>query len=328
LLVIGNLQILRAFAASGVVILHSNATVFGVHTEFHGVALFFVLSGYLMSRISDRSALAFALDRFWRIVPSYWFATALLLTVFSMWKYCPIEHIVFSALFIPHQSPAGIYPVLGVGWTLNLEMYFYAIFAISILIHRGFAPLIAGAIISAVYFSMPLVTDNEAALHYLTHKYIWFFVIGIGIWYLSEWLKHRFSSLELPGYTLPASIALYVFITIYFGSQDYSVSEIYWSQIFSVPALFLISILAANSGADLKSKGILKMGDASYACYLLHTILIEFLRHKGIATSGTFLFATGVLVGSWSLAILWHLCVEKFISTLPRRNVRISMQSS
>lgn len=85
--VIGNIQILRAFAASGVVILHSHATIFGVHTSFHGSALFFVTSGHLLSRIGDRSAAAFAVNRFWRIAPSYWLATALLLTLFNMWNY-------------------------------------------------------------------------------------------------------------------------------------------------------------------------------------------------------------------------------------------------
>jgi exopolysaccharide production protein ExoZ len=298
-----------------------------VHTEFHGVALFFVLSGYLMSRVCDRSAIAFALDRFWRVVPSYWLATALLLTVFNMWKHWPAEHVVLSALFIPHQSPAGLYPVLGVGWTLNLEMYFYAIFTISILINRKLAPLTAGLIISAIYFAVPFVSVNEAVLHYLAHKYVWFFVIGIGIWYFSEWLKDKFSGARLPISTLPVSIALYMLATVLLGSKGYSVSEIYWSAIISVPALFLIAILSANFGADLKPRGILVLGDASYACYLLHTILIEFLRHQGIATSGTLLYTTGVLVASWSFAILWHLYIEKIISMLRRQNVRTSTQA-
>ena len=325
---IGNLQILRAFAASGVVILHSNATIFGAHTEFHGVALFFVLSGYLMSRICNRSAVTFALDRFWRIVPSYWLATALLLTILNMWTHWPVEHLVLSALFIPHQSPAGLYPVLGVGWTLNLEVYFYTIFTFSIVINRKFAPIIAGSIISAAYFGVSHFTDNEAALHYIAHKYIWFFVLGIGIWYFSEYLKNKDIKLNLPKMTLPVAIIAYAVLTVYFASKGYSVTVFYWSAIFSVSILFLIAILAADYGADLKPRAILLLGDASYACYLLHTILIEFLRHKGIASTGTFVFTTGVLIGSWSLAILWHLYIERFISMLPRRNVRISFQAS
>lgn len=326
--VIGNIQILRAFAASGVVILHSHATIFGVHTSFHGSALFFVTSGHLLSRIGDRSAAAFAVNRFWRIAPSYWLATALLLTLFNMWNYWPIEHVVFSALFIPHQSPAGLDPVLGVGWALNLEMYVYSIFTISILISRRLAPLIAGLTISAIYFAAPYISNNKAVLHYFSHKYIWFFVIGIGTWYLSEWLKNKFSGAKLPDATWPISIALYICITLFLGSKGYSVSQIYWSAIVSAPTLLLIGILSAHFGADLKPRGVLALGAASYACFLLHTIIIEFLRHRGIATSGTFLFTTGVLVVSWGFAIFWNRYVEKNMPRLPKRNVRIATQVS
>lgn len=251
---IGNIQVLRAFAASGVVLLHSNATILGVHTEFNGVALFFVLSGYLMSRICDKSAISFALDRFWRIVPNYWLATALLLTVLNMWGHWPVEHIVSSAFFIPHQSPAGLYPVLGIGWTLNLEVYFYVIFTISILLNRKFAPLIASSIISIIYFAVPLLSTNEAILHYLRHKYLWFFLIGIGIYYLSEFLKDKFKSTRLPIATLPILIFLYAMANIFF-TKGYSVSEIYWMEIISVTALFLMAIISANSGADINSRG-------------------------------------------------------------------------
>lgn len=325
---IGNLQILRAFAASGVVTLHSNATIFGVHTEFCGVSLFFCLSGYLMARICNRSAVEFALARFWRVVPSYWLAMALLLTVFRMWTYWPIEHTILSALFIPHQSPAGFFPVLGVGWTLNLEMYFYMIFTIAILINKKFAPLVAGGAVAVIYFLVGYLTKSEAILYYFANKRIWFFVIGIGIWYFSQWLKNRNIKLSLPTFTLPVSIAFFLVVTIWSSSISLALEMPWAIELFAVSLLFLISIMASNCGADLKPRFLLLMGDASYACYLLHTILIEFLRHKGIATSGTFLYTMGVLIGSWSLAILWHFYVDKYIVLLSKRTIHFSFLRS
>lgn len=207
-------------------------------------------------------------------------------------------------------------------------MYVYSIFTISILISRRLAPLIAGLTISAIYFAMPYISNNKAVLHYFSHKYIWFFVIGIGTWYLSEWLKNKFSGAKLPDATWPISIALYICITLFLGSKGYSASQIYWSAIVSAPTLLLIGILSAHFGADLKPRGILALGAASYACFLLHTIIIEFLRHRGIATSGTFLFTTGVLVISWGFAIFWNRYVEKNMPRLPKRNVRIATQVS
>lgn len=307
---IGNLQLLRAFAASGVVIWHSHANIFGIHTMFHGVALFFVLSGYLMCKISNRSALDFARDRFWRIVPNYWLALGMLLSLFNMWTYWPVDHTVLSAFFIPHESPSGFYPVLGVGWTLNLEMYFYAVFALSILLFQGRAPIIAGLVILGVSAGLPYVTENTALLFYYSHDEVKYFVFGIVIWYFSEWIKAKNLPISLPYWTLPVALAVYALLVLIGGSP-----------IIIVPALFLMAVFTASFGADLKSRILMIMGDASYACYLLHTILLEFLRHNGIDTSGTLPFTVGVLVGSWSIAIWWHIYVEKLISVVRSRSV-------
>ena len=300
---IGNLQLLRAFAASGVVIWHSHASIFGIHTMFHGVALFFVLSGYLMCKISNRSALEFARDRFWRIVPNYWLAMGLLLSLFNMWTYWPVDHVVLSAVFIPHESTSGFYPVLGVGWTLNLEMYFYSVFALSILIFQGRAPVIAGLVILGLSVGLPYVTENKALLFYYSHDEVKYFVFGIVIWYLSEWISAKNLPVVLPRSTLPVALVAYVLLVL-----------LGVSPIIIVPALFLTAVFAAGFSADLKPRIVMILGDASYACYLLHTILIEFLRHKGLATSGALLFTVGVLAGSWTIAILWYIYVEKLIS--------------
>jgi exopolysaccharide production protein ExoZ len=284
--VIGNLQVLRAYAASGVVIYHCSATIAGNHTEFYGVALFFVLSGYLMCKIRDRSAWDFAQDRIWRIVPNYWLAMAAMLTLFRMWTWWPVEHTVLSALFIPHDAPAGLFPVLGVGWTLNLEMYFYALFALAILISRRLSPLIVGTSIIAMKYGLPYVTDSKPVLFYYTHDYVNYFVYGIAIWYGSEWIK-GLNLLKLPTWTFPVALAGYSAIVILNVADPH----------YLVPALFAMTVFASNSGADIAPRPLVLMGDASYACYLLHTILIELLRVKGFpVASGTAIMTIFILV--------------------------------
>lgn len=298
-----NLQTLRALAASGVVFYHSHATLFGKSTEFHGVALFFILSGYLMSRVCNRPATTFLYDRFWRIVPNYWFATALMLGLFNMWTYWPLEHTILSLFFIPHNSPAGLHPVLGVGWTLNMEVYFYSLFALAIFLNRKFAPIITALIIFSVWAFLPYFSDNDALIYYYAHSYIWYFIIGIIIWYSTEFIKKSIpEEMKLPKFTFPFSLLVYFISTLFFDTE-----------FLGVTALFFVSILASNHGADLKSKLLVLLGNSSYACYLLHTIFIEFLRHKGIATSGTALFAIGVILCSWALAIIWYFSVEKLV---------------
>lgn len=69
---INNLQLLRAFAALGVVFYHTGFTYQGIRTEFQGVAVFFVISGFLMPLVSVGGPMEFIKARLTRVVPMYW----------------------------------------------------------------------------------------------------------------------------------------------------------------------------------------------------------------------------------------------------------------
>lgn len=139
-----SIQYLRALAALGVIIFHSLSDT-GDDFEFGaiGIHLFFVISGFLMWSTTcrnDTGVRHFVSSRVRRIVPIYWIATFLtvLLNVwFPGYLYQasgdPI-HVITSLLFIPHSGvEGGTYPVLYQGWTLQYEMFFYAVFAFSLL---------------------------------------------------------------------------------------------------------------------------------------------------------------------------------------------------
>ena len=95
--VISNLHVLRGLAALGVVIYHTDFRLPGArHTDFSGVAIFFVLSGFLMTYITRESAAGFMTARLTRIVPLYWIAT------------------VFTALWVSSglNNPNYVFPLL------------------------------------------------------------------------------------------------------------------------------------------------------------------------------------------------------------------------
>jgi exopolysaccharide production protein ExoZ len=118
-----NLQVLRGFAALGVVFYHTDFRLAGDwHTEFSGVAIFFVLSGFIMSYISQNGEQDFLFKRLIRIVPLYWIATATMLIIgyrFAIFRPSTlmsgdpplIVNILRSMLFLPRSN----FPVLGVG---------------------------------------------------------------------------------------------------------------------------------------------------------------------------------------------------------------------
>ena len=120
------------------------ASDFGVS----GVDLFFVISGFIMVVTTAGSSIT--PTQFWgrrisRVVPIYWLLTSLMVCVAliapGLFKTLRIEplKLVQSLLFIPHFSasfPAFAWPVLVPGWTLNFEMFFYAVFGASLIIPR------------------------------------------------------------------------------------------------------------------------------------------------------------------------------------------------
>ena len=156
-----NIQILRACAALMIVVFHCGietgrlSALVGGHKLFDegpwgsGVPLFFAISGFIMVVTSARAfgSLSAAIDfmrrRLIRIVPLYWLVTTFalvgILVVPSLSKAPPGDplYIVASYLFWPYVRLTGdIRPLATPGWTLNLEMLFYVVFAVSLLFRR------------------------------------------------------------------------------------------------------------------------------------------------------------------------------------------------
>ena len=114
-----------------------------------GVDIFFVISGFIMVYASSRwfgSARAprvFLAHRIARIVPLYWATMMVYLAVLLLtpWllnsEYLAPHFVIASFLFIPAARPDGlVQPLYSLGWTLNYEMFFYALFAIAIAFPR------------------------------------------------------------------------------------------------------------------------------------------------------------------------------------------------
>jgi exopolysaccharide production protein ExoZ len=286
-----NLQILRGMAALGVVFYHTNFRLAGDwRTEFFGVATFFVISGFIMCFITRDNADDFLKMRFIRIVPMYWLGIlALLFLMFrfalfnpATWLNAPSSrpeeplwsYVGRSVLFLPSEG----LPILGVGWTLNFEIYFYVVFAVALWINRRLAPLIVAAFLMAVFYSDGTVCTLFVC-HYYSHHYVHFFLAGIVVYY--AW---RFVARYLP--RMPTIIVGGSVIAISYGSQFV---HPWWAQTVEpqlgwwwsvAPPVIIVAcaLFAETSSAVVRWKPLILIGDASYAIYLTHTILFEASR--------------------------------------------------
>jgi exopolysaccharide production protein ExoZ len=321
-LTIFNLQILRGLAALGVVFYHTAYLLPGDwHTEFFGVSTFFVLSGFIMCFITrdpkggDATPGGFLMRRAIRIVPLYWLCTDALMVFLNrppfhlggawQWISTYVPYAFESAFFLPMERP----PMLGVGWTLNFEVYFYVVFAAAILISRRFAPLIAASIVYAVIKANDYATDQIWLLKFYSHGYIHFFLHGIVLfyvwWFTKDYLK---GWAKWPTVIACAAIVIGVYGSQFFPPQQqtYAYGATYFPALLVAAALF-----AASAGADITWRPLVLLGDASYAVYLSHTITLEILRRvtplwKESITTTLTVVTIATLVG-----IAVHLYVEK-----------------
>lgn len=148
--IIAPIQYLRGIAAMMVVWYHSIPKAPGFEDLIgpsgygaNGVNIFFVISGFIMWVTTAGKSVTpqdFIVRRIIRVVPLYWLMTFVMIAcslIPGMLAKLRLSEtaIVQSLLFIPYDSlsfPGHAWPVLEPGWTLNYEMFFYTLFALSL----------------------------------------------------------------------------------------------------------------------------------------------------------------------------------------------------
>lgn len=263
-----SIQYLRGFAAFAVVYFHLYQT-----TGQQGVAVFFVISGFIMMDIMNkkhRTFFEFFKARFFRVAPLYYLLT--LLTLLLGIAYDPsIQRIIQSFTFTALGS------VLPVGWTLTFEFIFYTLVSISILFFKRMVYrlifLFVSLAVGDYILNYILVTRN-----YEYGNYFWFFIFGI-IAYLiyqkKEFLAKN-KSIDILLFIVVVSSVLYLFFGKYMGLEFYqdNVNNYIQNNLIASFLLVLGVLLLESNNKIFLNKFLLLLGDASYSIYLTHLIVI------------------------------------------------------
>jgi peptidoglycan/LPS O-acetylase OafA/YrhL len=349
---IAAIQVLRAIAAFSVVIGHTqrNAILIAAanHREFHpilldlteaGVDLFFVISGFVMVYASRELFAApgggvfFLSRRLARIVPLYWSMTTIFLTVMLLSsKLIPaarpeLTEILASYFFIPYYRPDEHWmrPVYSVGWTLNYEMFFYAVFACVIALPVKRALTALTLLFCALAIAGVILRPAPGVFFFWSRPVILEFVMGawIGYFCLTEFrtTNRAASILAIAGI---AGFALQVMSGVY--------AHGYWRPlVWGLPAAAIVAA-ATLSNWNITSRGLWKplvlLGSASYSLYLVHPMAVhamhllwDKLGLSAHASDTVFFFVT--LAPIPLLAIAIYLCFEKPVTKalqVPLRN--------
>jgi exopolysaccharide production protein ExoZ len=272
-----SIQYLRAAAAIAVLVFHAaqrGGTSFGAGAA--GVDVFFVISGFIMWMISARATpISFLARRAARIVPLYWLVT---LSVAGTAMVAPstfpnlkptFGHVVKSLLFYPHFDPSGIVaPLIVPGWTLEYEVFFYLIFALSLFAAARSRALVLTAALGLLVLAGQLMQPSNPALATYTHPLLLEFLSGV--WLGKAWVE----GVRLPPIIGAALLALGAALLAIVAAAGIDVEPV---RIFvwGVPAFLIVA--GAVALEPVRDWPIAKfLGDASYSIYLVHGLAIAF----------------------------------------------------
>ncbi len=294
------LQVMRGIAASLVVVDHSILRhvewadyplimkVAAPYSGTLGVAVFFVISGFIMMHTAGNqfgkngASLTFLRKRIVRIVPLYWAATALEVALrLRKGGVIDPQALLASLFFIPVPVAPGDYmrPLLGVGWTLNYEMFFYCIFAATLHFRRKvglillFSTLAGLVAIGAMYKPLGDTSAPHTVLTFWTDPIILLFAAGVAIGLLEESLRGTASSVH----SIPiAAVMLLIWATVFLWIVGSYPVPLAWQLGGWAVCILSVGLCVFEKPVqtNLAWRAGTHLGDVSYALYLFHFFAI------------------------------------------------------
>ena len=346
-----HIQALRCVAALLVVVDHSLGVLVeggvlpaSLEVVFYsiggiGVTTFFVISGQIMTGISyddfgsPAKARTFAMKRVLRVVPVYWMGTLLAFAIYTLVplsQHPTVTQLLKSLLFIPYSIDPAIYmqPVLGQGWTLNYEMFFYALFTLALIFPRRIAlpSLFAGfaLIVAAGSLLKPLADVSPATTiaAFFADPIILLFAAGMTIGVLRRTcpdlvrFEHPF---QLACLLLAAQIAV-VTVEAIPPRIPFPATLLDW-----VPGVLAVFVCTYGSRVEASSRFEAmseRLGDASYSIYIFHIFWITALAKAMPVTQASGIpFAIAALAGSAVAGLAIHRLIERPVTKYLRRQL-------
>ena len=305
-----SVQYLRGLAALAVVAMHTGWTRTGLGAA--GVDVFLVISGFMMVMVSSREQApwAFLQAQAMRVVPLYWLVTLATVGITSL---ADMPRILSSLAFYPHAGylDGRAFPVVIQGWTLNYEMFFYAAFAASLLLAaRWRLPALTGALLVLVALGHLLPLGGVVAATYTGPLLIEFLA---GVLLCRAWQAGRLPSVY-------GSVALLAAGFLLLGAQFSNGPSGAWRCLtWGIPALMIVAgTLGVGAAKRLPLiPGLLKLGNASYALYLIHPLVQQALSAT-LQPLPTLVALPAMLVACLGVGLV-HYGVEAPLGTLLRR---------
>jgi peptidoglycan/LPS O-acetylase OafA/YrhL len=228
-------------------------------------------------------------------------------------KFDPFQ-ILSSYTFFPYARYDGrIAPILSLGWTLNYEVFFYALFAAAMAIGgRRAAWICIGALTLLVGLGALMPASAPAAFVFWTHNIVAEFALGILIALAhARWGRLGIASVPIAAATFSAG-----FILLYVLNLPIKPFDLPRAVTAGLPSALMMCAAVLLLPAATESRvprWLIALGDSSYSLYLSHRFIqrpIQIVMTKTGMTSGALYVVAAVLA---ALAFAWvvYLLVER-----------------
>jgi len=314
MLKLSNIQLLRFLAALMVLLSHlpgqeimwksSSQSESWVHLFSYGkygVDIFFVISGFVITSSYMKTAKTpreFIIVRFFRIYPIYAIATIMLTLLHLLLPSLMTESNIslknlLSSLTFTSNYFGYQYPFLPQGWTLEIEVLFYCIFASSIIfcsLRKRFQFKISILSILMICFSVLIGAPN------IMLEFIYGIVIA--------------SNLDIKRRNFLILISM--FITSYL-ILILSTLDLDDFRILLIGAASAMLVYLAVKLPQIQLRGINFLGEISYSMYLLHGMSIAFLgwSFAFLGIQSVPLFILCVLIIVLLISSMTYLMIER-----------------
>jgi peptidoglycan/LPS O-acetylase OafA/YrhL len=329
---------LRALAVMVVVLYHAGFK--GFDGGFVGVDIFFVISGYLISRniLSDITAGTFTFRDFYlrrarRIFPAM-FATMLLCAIAGFFIFSPLDlerlgaSIVYASAALPNiffwqesgywDTSKQFKPLLHF-WSLGVEEQFYFVWPFLLLwLHRKIPPndgnrilfrFILGLSVISLLLSQYVLTKDSTAAFYLTPFRMFEFGIGAMLIWANPFFD-RFSN------RVKEALLLFALTAIILSVRKYSETMAFPGFTALVPTLAVAVIIGARkarfTGMLLRNRAAVSIGLISYSLYLIHWPILVFANYYSLEDFSKLETAGLVLVSVAMAYGMYHFIEQPF----------------
>lgn len=286
---LSSIQYLRAIAAIMVAIHHvayfsdlvspsdrGARELWGFSSWWFGIHIFFVVSGFIMIHTTHNFGDAgawrqFLARRLIRVVPLYWLLTTVIAVGVLISPHSleiatdKVQYILGSYFFIPVLRAEGdLRPILGQGWTLDYEMFFYVAFALAVLLPRRWGIAVLCLVFAGLVWLGRDLGSHTPVIFTWTDGLILEFIFGvyIGLAFERSW--------RLPVWGAAISVLVGVGLVIVdLKGPSFLIA--------GIPATLIVGgfVLGPQLKESLATGWLARLGDASYSIYLTHVFVLN-----------------------------------------------------